>query len=104
MIGLIAENLERIRDLCRTHQVASLDLFGSAATGTFDPSASDLNFVVNMGDSPPGTGFRYLDLIAGLEDLLGYEVHMVTDSALTDPLLREIIGAQRVRLYEAGND
>lgn len=100
MIALIADHLEQIRDLCRTHRVVFLDLYGSAATGTFDPVTSNLNFVVDMGDVVAGTAFRYLDLIADLEDLLSYEVHMVTDSSLPSSL-REIIAPQRIRLYEA---
>jgi predicted nucleotidyltransferase len=104
MIPLISDNLEAIRDLCRSHEVVSLDLYGSAAGDTFDPDLSNINFVVDMGEPVPGTAFRYLDLIADLEDLLATEVHMVTEASLGDNLLREIIDSQRVRLYEIDHD
>jgi hypothetical protein len=103
MIDLIADNLEEIERICRMYGVISLDLFGSAATGEFDPQTSDLNFIVDMGAYAPGTAFRYLDLIGDLESLLGHEVHIITEPALHDPNLREIIAAQRIRLYEAAH-
>lgn len=104
MIPLISENLEAIRSLCRIHDVVSLDLYGSAAVETFDPDLSNINFVVEMGEMVSGTAFRYLDLIADLEDVLAAEVHMVTEGSLGDTLLREIIDSQRVRLYEIDHD
>ena len=104
MIDLITDNLEAIRTLARTHGVRRLDVYGSAATGTFDQDTSDVNFIVDLGDYTPGTAFRYLDLIADLEDLLESEVHMVTESAIDDPLLSEILNGQRETVYEARND
>ncbi len=104
MIDLITDNLEAIRTLARTHGVRRLDLYGSAATGEFNPDTSNVNFIVDLGEYLPGTAFRYLDLIADLEDLLGYEVHMVTDSTIEDPILSEILAGQRATVYEASND
>lgn len=104
MIPLITDNLEAIRALCRAHGVRRLDLYGSAATDGFDPDLSDVNFVVDLGEPEAGTAFRYLDLIADLEDVLLTEVHMVTEASLDDPLLREIIDSQRIRLYESDDN
>lgn len=42
--------LEAITNLCREYGVTRLDLFGSAARGTFDPAASDLDFVLTFED------------------------------------------------------
>ncbi len=42
MIALIEENMEAIVELCERFEVRRLALFGSAATGTFDPATSDL--------------------------------------------------------------
>jgi predicted nucleotidyltransferase len=101
MIDLITDNLEGIRSLCRAHGVVRLDVYGSAATGGFDQDTSDVNFVVDLGEYAPGTAFRYLDLIADLEDLLGRDVHMVTEGSIDDPLLSDIIANQRETVYEA---
>ena len=104
MIDLITNNLRAIDDLCRSHGVVRLDVYGSAATGGFDQDTSDINFIVDLGEYTPGTAFRYLDLIADLEDLLGREVHMVTQATISDPLLSDIISSQREKVYEAVND
>lgn len=104
MIDLITDNLDAIRTLAMTHGVRRLDIYGSAATGEFDQDTSDLNFIVDLGDYSPGTAFRYLDLIADLEDLLKSEVHMVTESSIDDPLLRAILAGQRETIYEARNN
>lgn len=51
-IPLVAERSKEIADLCRKHQVPRLDLFGSAATGHFDPDSSDLNFPSPSAPNP----------------------------------------------------
>ena len=49
MIALVHDNRERIAELCEACGVRKLELFGSAATGAFDPGASDLDFIVDLG-------------------------------------------------------
>lgn len=100
MIALIADNLEAIRTLCRKHGVRNLDLFGSAATGSFNPASSDLDFVVDLGEYTPGTADRYLDLITDLEELLGTPVEMVTAPSITNPYFRQTVNEQRMKVYE----
>lgn len=102
MIALIADNLEAIQDLCRTHGIRKLDLFGSAATGAFNPETSDLDFIVDLGEYTPGTDFRYIDLITDLESILGYAVQMVTEPSIKNDYFRQAVDRQRVNLYEAG--
>ena len=46
MIPLIEEHLEEIAALCREFGVARLEVFGTAATGAFDPERSDVDFLV----------------------------------------------------------
>ncbi len=101
MIDLIRDNQPAIAALCRHYGVRRLDVFGSAATGTFDPTRSDVDFLVDLGDYAAGTAIRYLDLIAALEDLLGYPVQMVTQSSIRNPYFRQAVDAQRVTVYEA---
>ncbi len=100
MIALISDNLEAIRDLCREYGVRRLDLFGSAATGAFNPETSDIDFVVDLGEYTPGTADRFLDLIADLEDLLGYPVEMVTAPSIPNPYYRQAVDEQRMKVYE----
>ena len=41
MIDLITDRAGELADLCRTHRVRTLEVFGSAANGKFDPATSD---------------------------------------------------------------
>ncbi len=101
MISLISDNTDAIADLCRHFGIRKLDLFGSAATGAFDPARSDLDFVADLGEYSPGTAFRFLDFIEALEALLGYPVEMITEPSIRNPLFREAVDEQRVTIYEA---
>jgi predicted nucleotidyltransferase len=44
---IIADHLAALRQLCRQHHVARLELFGSATTAVFDDQHSDLDFLVD---------------------------------------------------------
>ena len=103
MISLISENIAAIQALCRHYGIRKLDLFGSAATGSFDPETSDIDFVVDLGEYTPGTADRYLDLITDLENLLGYPVQMVTEPSIKNPYFRQSIDEQRVGVYAENN-
>jgi len=54
---IVERNLPALTELCRRFGVRRLDLFGSAATGHFDPARSDLDFLVEF-EAPPAGGFR----------------------------------------------
>lgn len=101
MIDLVANKREEIAALCRQYGIQRLDLFGSAATGAFDPATSDLDFIVDLGDYEVGVAGRYLDFIAAIEDLFDRSVDMVTVNSIRNPYFREAVDEQRVNLYEA---
>jgi predicted nucleotidyltransferase len=50
MIDPLEGNLESVAALCQEYGVLRLDVFGSVTTGTFDPEASDLDFVMTFED------------------------------------------------------
>jgi predicted nucleotidyltransferase len=101
MISLIADNLQSISVLCQQFGVRKLELFGSAASGCFDPATSDVDFIVDLGGYAPGTAARYLDLIEALQQLLGRSVHLITGDSIRNPYFREAVDEQRITLYEA---
>ena len=104
MIDLVANKREEIAALCRQYGIQRLDLFGSAATGAFDPATSDLDFVVDLGEYDDNVHRRYLDLIAGLQDILKREeMDVLTADTIRDPFLLAAIDQDRVRLYDAGD-
>jgi uncharacterized protein len=88
--------------LCRRFQVRRLELFGSAAEGTFDPQSSDLDFIVEFDDRPAnGYADTYFGLAEALKDLFHRDVDLVVLSAVKNPYLRESIERSRTLLYAA---
>ncbi|HVT05551.1 MAG TPA: nucleotidyltransferase domain-containing protein, partial [Thermoanaerobaculia bacterium] len=63
MIPELARHQVELERLCRCHHVQRLDLFGSAAAGTYRPGESDLDFLVEFEPLPPGA---YADTYFGL--------------------------------------
>jgi predicted nucleotidyltransferase len=99
MIDLIEDNREAIAALCRELGVRRLAVFGSAATGTFDPARSDVDFLVDLGDYDDRVGRRYMRLIVGLEDVLGRRADVVTERAVSDPDFRRELDATAEVIY-----
>ncbi len=102
MTPLIEEKKEELFALCRQYGVRRLELFGSAARGTFAPATSDLDFLVDY--DPAWTGSRgdsYFNLWFGLEDLFGREVDLVVASAIRNPYFLRTVARDRVVLYGA---
>jgi uncharacterized protein len=103
MIGIVEERRTEVAALCEKYGVKRLDLFGSAAGESFDPEASDLDFVVSFEErDPPNLFHRYFGLEEDLRDLFGRHVDLVTEGALLkDPDFAEGISGTRVTLYAA---
>lgn len=91
--------LERI---CVSHRVLRLSLFGSAASGGFDPARSDLDFAVEFYEMPPIEHKRaYFGLLRDLESLSGREVDLIETRAVSNPYLLRDIESSRAVVYEA---
>lgn len=102
MHPLIEQNRAALAELCRTHHARSLDLFGSAATGKFDPATSDLDFLVEFEEIEPGAfSAAYFGLLEGLNELFGRNIDLVVESSIDNPYLRESIERTRTPLYAA---
>lgn len=102
MISLLYERRDEIAQLCRRHRVTRLEVFGSAASGNFDPETSDLDFLVEF--LPLGPGERadaYFGLLEDLRDLLGRPVDLVMTRAIRNPYFRQAIEQTREVLYAA---
>jgi predicted nucleotidyltransferase len=103
MIDIITTRLPEIAFLCRQYGVLRLELFGSAATGDFDPEQSDIDFLVEY---PPDYDLgpwaaRHFELQERLEQLLGRRVDLVMASALRKPRFIESVNQTRQLLYAA---
>ena len=102
MLVLSGEKLDAIAGLCRAYGVKRLDLFGSAATGSFEPGRSDVDLLVDFGDmGGRAKAHAYFDLQEGLRDLLGTEVDLVMVAAVKNRYLARDIERTKRRLYAA---
>lgn len=102
MDRLITDNLDAIAGLCRRYHVVSLDVFGSAAAGGFDPQRSDVDLLVVFDDAMPIRRFpAYFGLKADLEALFGRKVDLVEPGGIRNAYYRRGIEATRERLYAA---
>ena len=101
MNGLIEQHHDAIRALCQKYGVRRLDLFGSAATGAFDPATSDLDFVATFADTrSPGYADRYLGFAEALEMLFGRPVDVITERSIRNPYFRQAVEASRQPIYD----
>ena len=101
MISLIEQHRDELIDLCRRYQVQRLELFGSAATGEFDPGTSDLDFIVSFRpDADPDPWFsRFLELERTLARLFDRPVDLVIDQPFRNPYFVEAVEETRTLLY-----
>ncbi len=98
----VTDRLDAIRQLCDRFDVSRLELFGSAAQGTFDPDASDLDFLVEFDElTPVAKADAYFGLLEALRQLFDREIDLVVDRAITNPYFRRGVDAARTVLYAA---
>jgi hypothetical protein len=99
---LILDKLEtrQLTQLCEHNQVARLELFGSASTDRFDPTTSDLDFLVEFADQTPnGAATHFFTLRRGLEELFGRAVDLVEVQTIHNPYFLEAIASTRQVVY-----
>ena len=99
MPPILEQQHTRLVQLCRDHGVRRLDLFGSAAKGTFDPATSDFDFLVDFGDYEPDIATRYFDFVEALRELVDRDIDVVTVRARGNSAMRAEIEATRRTLY-----
>lgn len=104
VIPMVSDKQAEIAALCQRYGVRRLELFGSAAKGTFDAEKSDLDFVVDLGVYGPDVTKRYLRFAEALEALFGRPVDLLTVPSIRSPYRIEELNATRSLsqlIYEA---
>ena len=98
----IARHRAGISTICQRYRIRRLDVFGSAADGTFDASRSDLDFLVTFLPEARRQAFdNYFDLKDGLAALFGRPIDLVTADQIKNPYLRQEIESSRRSVYAA---
>lgn len=85
---LLKNKAGEIRRIARTHGVVRMRVFGSRASDRAT-SSSDLDLLVSL--QPDRDLLDLVEFKMDLEDMLGCEVDVVTESGLSPYLRREII-------------
>ena len=102
MIHEVEQQTAAIEALCRRFQVSRLELFGSAASGRFNPRSSDLDFLVEFKDLRPGAyADAYFGLLEELQRIFQRKVDLVVARSVRNPFLLESIQRSRALLYAA---
>jgi len=100
--AVVEQHRDAIEALCRRYHVARLEVFGSAADGTFDPARSDVDFLVEFEPLEPGKlADAYFGLLADLEKTFQRRVDLVTPKAIRNPYFLRGVNATRRLLYAA---
>ena len=100
MHDLVKQCLPEVEALCRKHHVRRLDLFGSAADARFDPTQSDVDFLVEFGTSENREwGGDFQDLKRALTGLFRRHVDLVDAPAIRNPIFKQMVLATRVPIY-----
>ncbi len=102
MAAQLKQHKAALDELCRRYAVKRLELFGSGATDAFDPTRSDLDFLVEFGPDPQRDLFhRYFELQELLQKLLDQKVDLVMVGALKNPYFIESVNKTRQLVYAA---
>jgi len=100
MIALIEQHRSEVAALCSRFGVQSLEVFGLAADGAFDPTHSHIDFLVEFPQDDAGSLFdRYFGLQEALEQLFARKIDMVTASALENPDVIAAVNQSRETVY-----
>lgn len=102
MQPIIASRRRELLELCERFGVRKLEVFGSAAGERFDPSRSDLDFLVDFEPaSPREMADRYFGLLEALVALFGRPIDLVMTAAIKNPYFLQGIELSRTLLYAA---
>ncbi len=100
MIPLITNHSDELAEICRRHHVRRLEVFGSAASDSFDPEKSDIDFLVDYQLLPPSQhADAYFGLLNDLQSLFGHSIDLVEDKAIENPYFRASVDETRQPIY-----
>ena len=96
---LIENNLSRIRELCTSHKVKALFVFGSATNDSFN-DASDIDLLVSFEPMEHGDyADSYFSLADQLEKVFQRPVDLVTENSLSNPYFIRTLEKTKKLIY-----
>lgn len=102
MNPLIENNFSEIVELCKSHKVKSLAVFGSAVKKTMHEK-SDIDFLVYFSEKLDVFEYadNYFSLLDSLQLLFKTPIDLVSLKSLKNPILLKEIQSSKVELYAA---
>jgi len=93
-------NKNKLTELCDTHKVKELYLFGSVLTDKFNDS-SDIDMLIEFNQVDLLEYFdNYMDLKEKLEQLFLRPIDLVEIQAIRNPIFRKVIEREKQLVYE----
>jgi len=100
-MDFFAPYMDRIRELCRQHEVATLFAFGSSVKGRMT-AESDVDLLFELRSTDPHEfADHYWALAEKFEALFGRPVDLVSRRAMRNKYFVEQVEGEKVKLYEA---
>ena len=96
---LIERHIDTLKELCLTHNVDKMYLFGSALNSNFN-SKSDIDFLVKFKSIDLAKYFdNYINLKEKLKNLFGRDIDLVEEQTLKNPILIRSINRSKELVY-----
>lgn len=101
MNPIIEENINVIKDICQTHDVDKMWVFGSVCTDKFNEK-SDVDLIITF--QPHISIDRYTDNYFNLHDkfqnLFKHPIDLLTDKMLSNPYFIKVMEKTKTLIYE----
>lgn len=99
---IITNNLSQVQNICKTHYVKELYVFGSASRNEMKED-SDVDFLYVMQDDIPEMEYAdiFFDMLWSFEALLGKKVDMVPEKYLRNRIFIEEVNNTKQIIYMA---
>ena len=102
MNRIVTDKISQIVMLCEKYRVATMYLFGSAATNAFNKN-SDIDFLISFRSDVSLEEYadNYFDMLFEMEDIFGRKVDLVTEKTLTNPYFIRSVEQTKQLIYAA---
>jgi predicted nucleotidyltransferase len=96
---LIDDNKQKLDDLCVSHRVKQLYLFGSILTEKFNID-SDIDMLVQFNAMDLAIYFdNYMDFKEKAELLFNRPIDLVENQAIKNPIFRKVVDREKQLIY-----
>ncbi len=97
---ILHHKLPEIIAICKQHRVEKLYAFGSVCTDRFN-NESDIDFIISFESSYfDDYADNFFSLEMKLEEILGRNIDLVTDSTIQNPFFRKVVEKTKMPIYE----